>query len=543
MPRITVQELTQSLLGLWERRDEQNIERTLKVFIQQAPNQFAFEEALNALIALPPELRQATVGIKGCFLRIACGANDPSTLSEWLEHETPGRFLLFEGWLCLKQGKPEQALEVFGKLDSWSSDWEKGFWWRLQGEALAQTHAPVEVWVSCFVQARTLLKDRYRGLCLVSEGWCHWNAGDLGSARRLWSLALLDLKSDAYYTAWVHQNLGMMLLHSQPLEAERQFQSMLQWSRKKEGQKFQSRAMAGIAASRRVLGELNRAAFAYQQAVDLAKKGKGDADDLEQALWGLGLCNRLMGSLEVALEHYNAADQASDKNWVRVDLAALWVGMGDAVGALQVLQQSRAIQSREHNLHWVVMAEAKRLQGQDPSDALGNLNFKAAFLAEEALFFPALFAKARQLGFPEVQALTPVVNRIEVFASGVLKVKVNGRDVPLDSRGLPGLVLVFLLESGGRATTEQLAEVIFEEPQSGKKVRQTVWGHIEKLREALGWNASIVFKEGAYQLDEHAQWWYDIHEMLNTKGKIRAFMSGHYQRWVHEQQQVYDVLD
>jgi hypothetical protein len=126
---------------------------------------------------------------------------------------------------------------------------------------------------------------------------------------------------------------------------------------------------------------------------------------------------------------------------------------------------------------------------------------------------------------------------VRVTATGILRVTVNDRSVPIPPVGRAGELLVFLLEQGGGASLEAIREALFPEaldPAAVRRASKTVWFHSENLRKAFGWTGSVQALGGAYQLDPDVTWQYDVAE-ARERGAFRGeFLKGVYSEWALE---------
>ena len=66
------------------------------------------------------------------------------------------------------------------------------------------------------------------------------------------------------------------------------------------------------------------------------------------------------------------------------------------------------------------------------------------------------------------------------------------------------------------------------------KVRGSIWKLVKSLREALGWETSIISLRGAYQLDPNVTWEYDVQEARVARKFRGEFLKGVYSNWALE---------
>jgi hypothetical protein len=134
-------------------------------------------------------------------------------------------------------------------------------------------------------------------------------------------------------------------------------------------------------------------------------------------------------------------------------------------------------------------------------------------------------------------ALEPSVQTtVEVRARGLLRVQVNGRDVPIHPTGFPGQVLILLLEAGMEASVEQLLSRLHPwlEPAQRRARAKQLSGYVGVLRQALGWKRSVQSVGGAYRLDETVTWRYDINQARINNEPVERFLDGVYTDWAVE---------
>lgn len=453
--------------------------------------------------------------------------------------------LAYEAWALTHSGEHEQALSMVEHLLPLLSGPMLGIAWRARGQAQAALgHAD---WRAAFSQARGHLDGRALGTCWLEEGSLLERAGDPVRARAAWREGLLLLEHDAYYTAWLQHALGLSCLRQALPEAEDHFLVLQRLAGRAQVAQFRARALCGLAATRRALGEWGRAEAAYRQAIKVA----GEEDDQRQAWRGLGHTQRLAGKPELALEALLRATRVTDgdrrtgQSWVFADVAAAHAQCSHLNEARAALERTGDLEGEDAERAAIVRAELARRAGDEAQalQELGVLSPGTLWVREERECFPELFALLSPAARPAPLSRPPLT-RVEVRALGTLTVYVNGRQVPLGATGRPGELLVFLLERGGRAPTKVIADELY--PGSALDTRRAgraVWALARKLRDVLGWEASVRFGGGGYALDPTAQWWYDVREALVRGEPTPAFLTGVCRPWAEERAQELALRD
>ena len=473
-----------------------------------------------------------------CFARRpeALEAVASRALARWGEAARGVRAYL--AWARVQNGaRPQEALELADAVIADGGDsFEIGLAWRVRAEALSWLER--DGWRTAFARARGLLTGRSLGTGLIAEGYHLDRHGETAAARRVWSEAAAVL-SDPYYAAWVQYNLGMSFLKDASPEAEAHFLRMERLTRRGVGAGFSARSWCGIGASRRVLGEWVRAESAYRTALRSAH----EAEDQLEAWRGLGHTLRLAGRPVQALEALHGAlalDLAwveIGRSWVMTDVAAARLAMGDAAGAREALEQAEPADADDRDRERIVRAELHRRAGRLNAvlEQIAEVNFSALCAREERSCFPEVFALFAAMG-----ARTPALLErsgqtvVEVQAMGVLRVRVNGRDVPISPTSITGELLVVLLQSGGEATTEGLMDALYVHQGDARRSRQALSKQVRFLREALGWAGSLRSLGGAYRLDPDATWRYDVRDAQGSGAPIAHFLEGNYRPWARE---------
>lgn len=515
--------------------------KTLEHVLRQSKTYAQHEAIVDELFVLvPPALLECHPLARLLYVRALCSARRSGRLLEFAEGlldrpDTPPAVWVYCAWAWGLSGQYGRVLELPLSLVEPLGEAEVGLFWRLRGEAMG--YQGLGGWQEAFARARGLLKGEALGRCLLEEGNVWQRLGNTAEARSCWSEALLHLREDPFYIAWTHYNLGMAIYAQSPQEAEPPLLQADQITHQKAAAKFRCRALCGLGAIRRALGEWPRALYSYQ----LAARAEGDDSDRQTALWGQGHVLRLMGRLPEAIALFQEALERfpAGGRWLYADLAAARLMLGASKSAQQALSRVADVQGRGRTLVAVLRAELARRQG-DQAGMQEALEGVAAslWLRDEVHCFPELFEELARLGrFAEVKPLSPRKVRVEVRAAGVLEVRVNGRAVPLQPTGKPAELLVRLLESGGEESLEGLIYDLYRNygPDQARKAQQALWENIDKLRQVLGWEDSIQAVGRAYRFDPGAEWDYDVPKLpIPNQGR---YLEGVYSDWVIEKRE------
>jgi tetratricopeptide (TPR) repeat protein len=395
-------------------------------------------------------------------------------------------------------------------------------------------------WEVAFLEAKHLLTGYNLGLLYMNFGHCLSEVRRSQEARAVFTEALSLLKSDPYSLAWIRYNLGSSCLRDlEIVEAERQFLEGERLSINPKSFSMRSSILAGLANVRKARGEWSRAEFTYREAFRTAT----DSFDRVFALIGLTrtflLSNRAPQANET-LELELHPEDSNDPN-IQIVRALVFLHLNDSGRAKRVLESiSVPVVGTYQWLERIARAELARRDGllDAAVNWLEGLPVNTLHAREEVRLWPELFALLGAAGKPVPLPLEYVGRMlVRVTATGILRVTVNDRSVPIPPVGRAGELLVFLLEQGGAASLEAIREALFPEaldPAAVRRASKTVWFHSENLRKAFGWAGSVQALGGAYQLDPDVTWQYDVAE-ARERGAFRGeFLKGVYSEWALE---------
>jgi len=532
-------QLRDSLLELIGAGHTEEALRTLARLSAEAQTYWANKQLAEGVLAgLPEELWQKSRSAAEVFAAVFCRARKAAELmrlyGHWSPIGSPPGVALYAAWALTLGGQAGAALELLEPLEGQFAGAEKGTLLRFKAEALASVGD--EGWRAVFAQARGHLSLGALGRCLLEEGNQYYRHGQLAEARGRWAEALAYVRDDPFYSAWLRHSLGITVLAQNPLEAESHLLVAEALSHRQGAREFRARAMCGLGAVRRRLGEWERAVSAYNAAL----KAATDADDRREALWGIGFTLRLSSKPAEAIPYFMQAHAATASSAQFIEIAAAKLMLGSTDGAEAALGQAQTLDPRDRVKAVLVRAEIARLRGDE--DALrhltAGLDSTSAWVWEEGRCFPKLIALLQEKsepvrsGLDGLESAHPTV--VEVFAGGILRVRVNGREIPLRPSSRAAEFLVLLLEADGEDTLDRLATALFPDmddtSEARARARQAIWAQLVRLRQVLGWDNSVRAEGGVYRLDPNAEWRY----LPNTDAEgDKAFLEGMYsRRWV-----------
>lgn len=502
------------------------------------------QRVLGVIQSASPETRVAEDWTE-LQVRAFGGANQPLEVLQIADGLKPlrrARYVAYSAWALVRTHRFADALELTEHLND--AMLEPGLGWRSRMEAML--HLGDADWVTALERARSFLTGVPLGLCLREAGSRVALNGEFATARGLLAEAFSLLQHDPLEATWTKYNQGMVALNLLLPEAETHFLAMQALMRSKAARAFESRAWSGIGASRRAMGEFERAIAAYERAERVAR-ATHDLDDACHAWFELGQTHRLAGNLTAALEAFHTAARTDPKavngaGFVDAALAATYAQLGDEATAwthVERAERASGVTLEHRERLAIVCAELQRRRGDADRalEALRGLTLQALWVREERACFTRLFALLEAMtGTSPAVLERPVRTTVEVRARGLLRVRVNGREVPLAPTGFPGQVLVLLLEAGGASSVDGLLAQLDHRltPAQRRARAKQLSGYVVALREALGWTASVQSVGGAYRLDEGADWQYDIAQARTNNEPVEHFLDGVYTDWAVE---------
>jgi tetratricopeptide (TPR) repeat protein len=414
----------------------------------------------------------------------------------------------------------------------------------LHGEALGRALAGLgyccfeqkQPWERYFLQCQPLLHGLALARALINYGYCLYQDSQLHKARSIWTQALPLVKHRSKTTAHLLGNLASVNQELFEIElAEAHYLQLERLSRKPEAAMHRSAAWRGIAVMRRFQGEWLRAENASLMALDCAT----DGFDRHAAYRGLARvyllskqAQKALALLEEALVELPEYSQALNSAKVRVLLA-----LGDDKQAKAILEGLPT--PHKYSDQWLLeltRAEIARREGQFDLAIkhLEQIPLETFLVREESMRFPELMALLESRGLKTSKPLDYHQGlHVKVHATGVLRVWVNQRQLHIPPTGKVAELLVFLLERGGSASSEQICDALYPNLEF-YQAKKNLWNIADVLEKTLGWENSIKNLRNAYRLDPSANWNYDI-KNARAKGKpVQNFFSGVYSEWALE---------
>jgi tetratricopeptide (TPR) repeat protein len=395
-------------------------------------------------------------------------------------------------------------------------------------------------WQADFAAAYAILKNKHApkvlARILLNEGYCLSQSGDHRAATLKWVKALPHAHQEPKLKMWLHCNIGLSGLRDLDPEAEQHLLTALALGSKAATTTLRTQVLNGLAAYRRYCGEWQRAEAGYRQALETAPTTSRDYFEAYRSLVRtLRLAQRpteALTLLEMALEKPIIMPP-----FLYLERALIYLFFGNTEAVQTNIEYClKHINSQEIHNAWllrIAQAELARLQNQ-PQQAcflLVGLPTDTLQMREEACAFPALMQLLQANGqTPPVPLPYPERTQVEVLATGLLQVKVNGRAVPCPPTGRVAELLVFLLEHGGRASNEQIGDAMYPTTDP-KQLRKAINKQVQLLRAQMGWPDSVLSHGGGYELDPSSHWHYDIAQ-ARARGRFRGdFLAGIYSQW------------
>jgi tetratricopeptide (TPR) repeat protein len=361
-------------------------------------------------------------------------------------------------------------------------------------------------WHKTWNEVHHRLQGRTLGVALLEESKLYARSGDGFRARQIAFEAADLLERDSYHLAWAQHLIGMSYLFENQtalastalLEAER-------LSRKRRAQAFRSRALSGIAALRRAQCDFTLAQSQYREAIKQAR----ESEDLVNALWGMGHCERLQNRPEQALEQFRRALRVNAvADWLEVHRALAFLMLRRKDDARAAIAKVKTVDAQNATLLSIARAELFRIEGHmDLScEVFDQLPTDSLTIREESRLFPELFALTAQ---DSVQPMETLERRVvKITPHDLVAVWVNGRNIAIKPTSKMAQLLRVLLNHDGRCSIKDLLNSLWPEVIESKRdrKRKQLWQHVRDLRDVLGWPDAVMALGGAYALDPDAEW-------------------------------------
>ena len=321
-------------------------------------------------------------------------------------------------------------------------------------------------------------------------------------------------------------------------EAERHFLEGLRLCKNPQATSLRAAMLNGLGSMRRSLGEWLRAESSYLEALKLVR----DSHDRKEAHFGLARTLRLSGRAGEALETLEFAlqDPTLEHHLFYISRAMTFLALGQNTAAREALTKvGKLVSVSDQWLFKIAQAELLRRDGnlENAVELLEGLPVETLHAREEARCFPELMQLLYAANKPFPKPLEYVKGiTVRVVAQGVLGVRINDRPVNLAPTSRAGELLVYLLEQNGSASIDMISDAMFTHLgiDDRKKARGAIWNLVKTLREALGWQNSVMALRGAYQLDPNATWQYDMTDARAKRSFQGEFLKGVYSDWALE---------
>ncbi|MFN3266590.1 MAG: tetratricopeptide repeat protein [Deinococcales bacterium] len=497
----------QSLKLLAKQKNWKAVLRTVQKALAQSKALHHYQALGTVLAQVPLNVLAESPDVALWFQVLEFGKNAKTLLalySSLPEHERQ-RYADVAAWAYWHKRQVKWAEALLEQQDS-------GLAWRLRG----QLSVGKAGWQGCFEAAIERLQGRALGICYMEFGDALFAMQDLSRARSQYTLACHILKHDRYYSARIRCKLGLVALELGLTEAETHFLVARQQSQHPEASCFAARAWAGLGAVWRSYGEYDRAAYAYQRAI----QKKPEPDDHIDLLCGLAQTWRCTGELNKALEALHEAlggSSGTKTTKIHVLLAATHLQNGEVAQAQPWLKNLEQPKGETALRLTVLQAEQKRLAGEVRAARalLEQLPLERGCIQEEQRCFASLF---------QVKTVQIPLKKIEVRALGALEVRVNGRLLWLEPTSRAAELLVYLLEHAGQASSEAICHAFYPRATQVRNTEKTLWRIAQQLRDAFAWDSSIKNVGKAYVLDHCILQYYDAR---NATDKSRLLEGVH----------------
>jgi tetratricopeptide (TPR) repeat protein len=527
---------------LFEQNEFEKIPRVLGLALSRSQDQAIWQTTQALLERIPYHVRVESLEIAFLYARALMFNDELQILLEFnqktLEHhgiEKSARIQLecAKSHLALRQYK--EARDLLEGILSYLQGEQLGVAWGKLGFALFHLGEP---WQQAFQQAIQNLTGVELGYVLFNQGSCLDVSNKGIDARVTWLKALTFFKSDHRMQIVTRSNLGFSALRDLEPEAERHFLEAQRLCKNSKHLAMRAYVLNGLAASRRMLGEWSRAETAYLEAIQISK----DSHALTTAYLGITRTLRLSGRPNEALETLEFAlqDPTLNQDQIQISRATTFLALGQNTAARDALTKVGTLVSvSDQWLFKIAQAELLRRDGnlENAVELLEGLPVETLHAREEARCFPELMQLlyAANKPFPKPLEYTQGIT-VRVVAQGLLSVRINDRPVNLAPTSRAGELLVYLLEQNGAASIDMIIDAMFVHlgVDDRKKARGGIWNLVKTLRQALGWQNSVMALRGAYQLDPNATWQYDMTQARAKRNFQGDFLKGVYSDWALE---------
>jgi tetratricopeptide (TPR) repeat protein len=374
-------------------------------------------------------------------------------------------------------------------------------------------HRLHEPWDTHLLEVRQQLHGRALGLALLDAATCAYSEHHDELGQRLAQEALTHLKGDAFHLAWTNLHIGLHLLQRCDFSAEHYFAKSLLETTKSTGKRLRPKALAAMAALRRVQGEWRMALELYRRAEKAALLLE-DVSERFQIVLNTARTHRLSGHPRVAVRLLEDALQGTPKHqsefWL--ELAAAHAQCASPELARAALANVGRVQGGDVHLKTIIEAELMRCDGAEgmAAQALMPLPMTTRVVREEAMRFYALFqCLPVESGQPEPLRY-PKITVVRVFKVQPVQVWINDRLLPdfADTQDVTAL-LRLLQTPKTPVKTDDLATAIFaleDLDELETAFRDLTNKIVSRLRHKLGYPESVRNDRKCYWLDPDTVW-------------------------------------
>jgi tetratricopeptide (TPR) repeat protein len=527
---------------LLEQNEFEKIARVLSLALSRSQDQSTWQKAQALLERIPYRVRVESLELAFLYARALMFNDEIQTLLEFNQKALGYHGIANSSRVQLECAKSHLALQHYNEarelLESILPHLQSellGIAWGKLGLALFHLNEP---WQEAFQQAIQNLDGIELGYVLFNQGSCLDLSNKGIEARATWLKALTFFKSDHKMQITTRSNLGFSALRDLNPEAERHFLEAQRLCNNSKNIAIRAYVLNGLAASRRMLGEWSRAEAAYREAIRISQ----DSYTRNSAYFGFTRTLRLSGRPNEALETLEFAlqDKTLNHNQIQISRAMTFLALGQNTAAREALSNVGTLVSvSDQWLFKIAQAELLRRDGNldDAVELLEGLPIETLHAREEAHCFPELMQLLYAANKPFPKPLEYVNGiTVRVVAQGVLSVRINDRPVNLAPTSRAGELLVYLLEQNGAASIDMIVDAMFTHLgiDDRAKARGGIWNLVKTLRQALGWQNSVMSLRGAYQLDPNATWQYDMQEARARRTFQGEFLKGVYSDWALE---------
>ncbi len=527
---------------LLEQNEFEKISRVLNLALSRSQDQTTWQKVQALLERIPYRVRVESLELAFLYARALMFNDELQTLLEFNQKALEYHGIAKSARIQLECAKSHLALRQYKK----ARDLLEGILPHVQGELLGVIWGKLgfalfrleEPWQKAFQHAIQNLTGVELGYVLINQGSCLDLSNKGIEARAAWLKALTFFKSDHKMQIMTRSNLGVSALRDLDSEAERHFLEAQRLCKNSKNIDVRASVLNGLAASRRMLGEWSRAEAAYYEATRISQ----DSYARNTAYFGLARTLRLAGRSNEALETLEFAlqDQTLNQDQIQISRAMTFLALGQNTAAQDALSKVGTLVSvSDQWLFKIVQAELLRREGNLESavELLEGLPVETLHAREEARCFPELMQLlyAADKPFPKPLEYTQGLT-VRVVAQGLLRVYINDRPVNLSPTSRAGELLVYLLEQNGAASIDMIVDAMFTHLgiDDRKKARGAIWNLVKTLRQALGWQNSVMALRGAYQLDPNVTWQYDMRDARAKRKFQGEFLKGVYSDWALE---------